>query len=253
MMPPSRALLFGLYASGAALGCSDASATAPCSSELARQGISYDIQKSRFAFGGTPTMMTLSSHAVRWQGPNGSLLIQTYDAAPEIFAQLLPYAPQASLPAATTDIPTAEAYLRDYIETMGVPACQIIGVPGSHDPIVQRVIVGIGVPDSTAMATFDVDYQTTSENLYWPEIPEDAVAAAQAFQSALASPSALAAFKSKLPSDAQGRGHVVIHHSSPAGVLEGPFAAVVTYDVRSPHGTELYSFDSNANLVTLPM
>jgi hypothetical protein len=52
--------------------------------------------------------------------------------------------------------------------------------------------------------------------------------AARAFHDQLAAAGALAAYKAKLPADAQGDGRVVIHHRVGGSSL--PFTAVVTYD-----------------------
>jgi hypothetical protein len=83
-------------------------------------------------------------------------------------------------------------------------------------------------PCVAAFARFDTNDQTTFETFYWPEIPADVVTQARAFHDQLAAPGALAEYKAKLPADAQGDGHVVIHHR--AGGSSLPFTAVTTYD-----------------------
>jgi hypothetical protein len=91
-----------------------------------------------------------------------------------------------------------------------------------------------------------VDDQTTTESFYWPEIPADVVAAARAFRDKLAAPGALAAFKAKLPADAQGDGSVVIHHHVAGST--GSFVAAVTYQTiqitPQNDGGDIY-FDPN--------
>ena len=93
--------------------------------------------------------------------------------------------------------------------------------------------------------------QTTYESFFWPEIPANVVSAAIALQNQNADPNALAAYKAKLPADAQGQGRVVIHHTS-AGSLQ-PFQTAATYDVveTTPEddGGDL-NFDQNGNPVT---
>jgi hypothetical protein len=77
------------------------------------------------------------------------------------------------------------------------------------------------------------------------------VSAAIAFKNQLAAPGALAAYKAKLPADAQGDGRVVIHHSS--GLSMGSFQSAATYDVvqTTPQndGGDL-NFDPDGNPIT---
>jgi hypothetical protein len=101
-------------------------------------------------------------------------------------------------------------------------------VAGPTTAILERAIDGISVVESRGVAQFDVDDQTTSESCYWPEIPADVVSAARAFRDQLAAAGALAAFKAKLPADAQGDGSVVIHHHVTGA--PGAFVAVATYE-----------------------
>jgi hypothetical protein len=71
--------------------------------------------------------------------------------------------------------------------------------------------------------------------------------------------SGLAAYKAKLPADAQGQGQVLIHHTSAGS--SSPFHAAVTYDVVQTEppsdsggislgGEADLSFDPNGNPVT---
>jgi hypothetical protein len=85
------------------------------------------------------------------------------------------------------------------------------------------------------------------------------VSAAVTFANQLADPAGLAAYKAKLPADAQGQGHVAIHHTSMGS--QSPFYAAATYDVvqTAPPsddgginfgGDEDLSFDPNGHPVT---
>jgi hypothetical protein len=113
---------------------------------------------------------------------------------------------------------------------------------------------GVPVKDSFAWATFDADNQTTAESFYWPEIPGDVMSAAVALKNQLAGPAALAAYKAKLPADAQGDGGVIIHHSSMG--WSGAFQAAAVFDVvqTTPEddGGDLY-FDANGSPITTIM
>ena len=74
---------------------------------------------------------------------------------------------------------------------------------------------------------------------------------ADIFTEQTADPNTLAAYKTKLPADAQGQGRVVIHHTH-AGALS-PFESAATYDVvqTTPlnDGSDL-NFDQDGNPVT---
>jgi hypothetical protein len=220
-------------------GGSDSQA-AVCSTTAALPAVKYDITKSRFAFGGKPVMTVQPDGSVLWTGPDGVLSIAPYGFSS---ASLDSGALESSLSPATTDYATEVAYARDYYVAMGVRACEVVAGPNIYS-VLQRAVAGVLVAESIANATFDVDNQTTREDFYWPEVPASVVAGAVAFQQQLADPAALAAYKAKLPADAQGQGQVVIHHSDPAAAAFSPFQALFTYDVH----TSGDAGDGNANL-----
>jgi hypothetical protein len=179
---------------------------------------------------------------------------------------------EENLPDWSSDQAALSAHVESYFESMGLASCQIAnttifggvgggGAAGGSITVLQsqssvdvaRGISNIPVVESLANARFDSANQTTAETFYWPEIPADVVAAARAFHDQLANPTALAAYKAKLPLDAQGDGQVVIHHSSAGS--KPPFQSATTYDVLQTvnpvlgEGSEL-SFDANGNAVT---
>ena len=122
-------------------------------------------------------------------------------------------------------------------------------LPRSGWPI--RAVDGIIVGESMAYARFDSQDQSTSEGFYWPTIPADAVTSARAFHAKLADPNELAAYKAKLPADAQGDGIVNLHHTNSSSTS---LFAAATYDVESPAGRfgrgSRLSFDSDGNSVS---
>ena len=157
-------------------------------------------------------------------------------------------APETNLPDWSSDTAQLTQHVKDYWASMGVAPCQIgiagvdgsgggggsvngptIAVVGPSSVSLGRAIGGVPVVESLAVARFNSSDQTTEESFYWPEIPADVVSAAIAFKNQLAAPGALAAYKAKLPADAQGAGRVVIHHTS--GVTMGAFQSAATYDV----------------------
>jgi hypothetical protein len=182
-------------------------------------------------------------------------------------------APEANLPDWSSDQAALSAHVESYFESMGLASCQIANttifgsaggggaVNGGTVAVLQsqstvllaRGIANIPVVESLANARFDSANQTTAETFYWPEIPADVVAAARAFHDQLSDPTALAAYKAKLPSDAQGDGQVVIHHTSAWST--SPFQSATTYDVLQTVNSLLgeaseLSFDPNGNPVT---
>jgi hypothetical protein len=260
----------GLACGGAGNGASasdDPLASEPCATGQPLAGASYDIAKSRFAFGSTPVAVDAGA-LVRWTGSEGVVAIWS-DGAES--ASLNGGAPAANLPGWSGDGESLDAHVVAYFESMGVQPCQIAstgeesgamgGGPtdGSGDILVAtptavslaRGVQGVNVRDSLANAEFDSNDQTTEETLYWPEIPADVVSAALVFQAQLAAPGALAAYKAKLPTDAQGPGSVVIHHSSMG--TSAPFVAAAVYDTveitPDDSGGDIF-FDPNGNPVT---
>lgn len=262
-----RQLLFALASCATALGCtapiasgsivqntgraevapSDAT-TAACPVDGGLAGATYDITKSKFAFGSTPRRDGVGGGFVRWVGSDGALGISTSGAE---LGVMNAGAPESSLPDWSSDPAASAAHVLAYFESMGVEACQVPGSGATYfgsgtgtadggltaftsngsTTELERGYSGIRIKESLAYAHVESADQTTGESLYWPAIPADVVSAAIAFRAALATPVGLAAYKALLPPDAQGDGQVVIHHSS--GESQGAFAAGVTYDVLS--------------------
>jgi hypothetical protein len=239
---------------------------APCSPGSPLKGASYDITQSRFAFGSAPSAQDAGS-LVRWVGADG--VVGIFSDGFEL-GSMNAGAPESNLPDWSTDSAQLSAHASDYWVSMGVASCQIAGTgingsvggggsvdggfivtTGSRTVMLARGIDGIPVVESLAVARFDVNDQTTQEFFYWPEIPANVVSAAVSFKNQLGDPSALAAYKTKLPADAQGQGRVVIHHTS--GGSRSPFQTAATYDViqTTPQndGGDL-NFDENGNPVT---
>lgn len=237
----------GQNTSGAEAAASDTTAAA-CLVDGGLAGATYDITKSKFAFGSTPTLDDAGGGFVRWVGSDGALGIWTSGTE---LGVMNAGAPEWNLPDWSSDPAASAAHVLAYFESMGVEACQVPGSGATYfgsgtgmadggstsftsngsTAELERGYSGIRINESLAYAHFESADTTTSESLYWPAIPADVVSAAIAFQAALATPAGLAAYQALLPPDAQGDGQVVIHHSSSGS--QGPFAAGVTYDVVS--------------------
>lgn len=216
-------------------------------------GASYDVAKSRFAFGSTPAQDDQNG-LTRWVGADGVVAIEPSGGELGI---LNGGAPEANLPDWSDDPAALVPHVTAYFATFGVSACQIAATPingGSDGRTVTlvRAVDGINVVESLAYARFDNQDQSTSEGFYWPEIPADVVSGARAFQATLADPTQLAAYKAKLPADAQGDGLVNLHHTGASSTAA--FAAAATYDVQPPPSTlgraSTLSFDADGNPVS---
>jgi hypothetical protein len=234
----------GSAASGGVTGCEIGAPLA---------GAAYDITKSRFAFGSTPTDGDASGF-VRWVGVDGVVAIEQSGGELGI---LNAGAPEASLPDWSADTTLLTSHVTAYFATFGVSSCQIGGAQvnsgsGGRTIALTRSVDGINVVESLANARFDSQDQSTSEGFYWPTIPADVVTGARAFQAMLAAPTELAAYKAKLPADAQGDGLVNLHHTSSSST--SPFAVAATYDVEAPAGPlgsgSILSFDADGNPVS---
>jgi len=253
-------------------GTAEVAAATSCDPGAALTGATYDLSRSRFAFGSTPSEEQVST-MTRWVGSDGVVAIESCGSEQGIMNA---GAPEETLPDWSPDPVALAAHVREYFVSMGVDPCQILddGVTGSGSagcsggatdgascqPLtgssmidLARGVDGIRVVESRAYARFNVNDQTTSESLYWPAISAEVVTSARSFAGKLADASALAAYKAQLPSNAQGDGQVVIHHSScmyPAA----PFQAAATYDVLQTNPTGMMeatiSFDADGNRVT---
>jgi len=233
--------------SGGASTGSTTAAISSCAPGETLKGASYDVTKSRFAFGSTPVRDDANGFA-RWVGKDGVVAIT---ASGWEIGGLNAGAPEGSLPNWSDDPAAFTAHVRAYLESFGIDDCQVgnAGVDGGAAPTVglARAVDGIPVGESIAFASIDDADQSTSEGFYWPTVPADVVTAARDLRDRLADPTALAAYKAKLPPAAQGDGEVVIHHSD--STMTGPFSAAATYDVNELGEEVTASFDADGNPV----
>ena len=229
------------------------SAVTGCEVGAPLAGATYDVTKSRFAFGSTPVRDD-SNGLSRWVGADGVVAIWPNGGE---LASMNGGAPEASLPDWSNDPVALTRHVSAYLTSFGIASCQVegadvLGGSGGRTIGLVRTLDGMIVGESQAFARFDDQDQSTSEGFYWPTIPADVVASARTFHARLADPTQLAAYKAKLPADAQGDGVVNLHHTSSSS--SSPFAAAATYDVETPpsqlgRGSSL-SFDADGNPVT---
>jgi hypothetical protein len=224
-----------------------------CAPGAVLRGTTYDIMRSRFAFGSTPVLDDANG-LMRWVGDHGVVAIWPSGAAQ---GSMNAGAPERNLPDWSNDVPALEAHVRAYFVTFNIDACQMptasaLGGSGGRTIELPRSVDGISVAESRAFARFESENQTTDESLYWPTVSAEVVTAARALRDRLTDPAQLAAYKALLPGDAQGDGVVRIHHTS--SVLEGPFQAAATYDVvrqsTDTRGASNLSFDASGAAIT---
>ena len=221
-------------------------ATSPCGDQpgTALLGVTYDITKSRFAFGGPPTKSEMNGFA-RWVGPRGALAI-----FPSGQVDATQNAGEFQKPDWSNDAAALSAHVRTYFVSLGVADCQIgrVQVLGGNQGMtiaLARFLDEIPVVNSKANARMNVDDQSTSETLHWPALPSATISAAKSFRDQLADPLALATYRTKLPPDAQGDGQVVIHHTA---VFTKPMRFDATWDVTDDR--TMRSFDVNGTAVS---
>ncbi len=234
-------------------GASMSGAVTGCEVGAPLEGAAYDVTKSRFAFG-SPPVRDDEGGFIRWVGNDGVVALE--QSGGEI-GSMNGGAPEASLPDWSNDPTALGAHITAYFESFGVAACQVGSAQandgfGGRTILLARSVDGVAVAESLAYARFDNQDQSTSEGFYWPTIPAAAVTSARAFREKLADPVQLAAYKAKLPANAQGDGVLILHHTSETS--PPPFTAAATYDVEPPPtilgaGATL-SFDADGNPVS---
>jgi hypothetical protein len=224
-----------------------------CAPGAPLNGAPYDLAKSQFAFGSTPVRKD-EFGLVRWVGDHGVVAIEPSGGE---LGEMNGGAPEVGLPDWSNDPAALEAHARAYFASFGVATCQapsaqVLGGTDGRTISLLRSVDGVNIGESAAYARFNSQDQTTSEAFYWPMIPADVVTSARALHERLADPAQLAAYKMKLPADAQGDGGVVVHHTSAAST--SPFAAAATYDVVMTVGVlgmpAVLSFDADGNPVS---
>ena len=242
---------------GAPSGNGSSSATDPCGGGADLAGYVHTVAHSRFAFGGTP-IESKEGSIERWTGPDGVFALEANGNATAILNGGAPE--QSAAPFGDAD--AHNAHVVSYFTGAGMPTCEVGAVQalgGSSSgggsvvsTSITRTIDGIAIDESIAYASFIATDQTTLEGVYWPVLPQAVVADARSWRDALSDAANLAAYRATLPSDAQGSGRVVLHHTPMYSTLA--FQAVATFDVdpAPPASDDTRSFDRSGHRVTLP-
>jgi hypothetical protein len=241
-------------------GSGTAGATS-CDPGAALTGMTYDVGKSKFAFGGTPAASPFPSGGTHYIGPHGAMLIDQYGY---VSATMNGDAPENGLADFAGDDAAILQHAKDYFGAMGLDGCQIttpsvlsggsgsgsssgsVTVSTSRTLSMNRAVDGIPVFNSMANAEFRAGDVTTFEAVRWPTISADVVSAARALRDQLKDPAKLAAYRAKLPANAQGDGQVVIEHTG-FSTAATPFVAVAAWYVAQPYGV---FFDANGAAVS---
>jgi hypothetical protein len=226
----------GCVACGSSDDSRQAASALGCEQGEALQGGTYDVAKSRFAWGSVP-VQEQDPTFMRWVGVDGVVAINANGAELGI---LNAGAPEANLPDFSNDVAASQTHVGDYFASMSVQACQtsssdVDAGSGGRVIALARSIDGIPVAESNAFARFNDANQTTSEGFYWPTIPAETVDAAEALSVRDADPAGLASYQALLPAEAQGTGRVVIHHTSSSSTAA--FRSAATYDVQESGGS----------------
>lgn len=188
-------------------------------------GARWTLEKSRFAFGGTPVL-----DGARWVGPHGVVALFSPEHA---MSSMNSGAPESGRPDFSADSDALQAHVKEYLMGFGIEACQIadiqlMGSGGGGGPVggptttfvghttisLNRAIDGIRVHDSMAYAQINDQDQAIQEAVNWPTLPAELVADAKALRDRLRDPAKLAEYRSKLTTDFRlsDDGEVTIHH-----------------------------------------
>lgn len=244
----------GHASSGNESSASTSGDPASCQPGAVLKGATYDMSKSRFAFGSTPVRDD-STGFLRWVGIHGVVAIESSGGEMGIMNA---GAPETNLADWSNDPTALGDHVREYFVAMGTDPCQIaqsqvLGGSGGRTIGLARAVDTIPVVESNAFARLNINDQSTSEGFYWPTVPADVVAAARVLRDRLADSSGRATYKAKLPPEAQGDGRVVIHHTD--AVSSTTFRSGVTYDVDESGGMlglgSTQSFDADGNPVSM--
>jgi hypothetical protein len=105
--------------------------------------------------------------------------------------------------------------------------------------VINRAIDGVPVAGSHAWAQFNINDDVVAEQVWWPELPASVRADVAALRAMLGDPTALADYRSKLPTAIAGQDpQVVIHHTDAFAA----FAVSVTADFTSADKKSILSF-----------
>jgi hypothetical protein len=225
-------------------------------------GYVHHANASKFHLGAN-TSLTSDGYLERTVGDEGAFTLEPIKGVS--LAILAAKAPVAQRPPLTTDGDAHNAAVRAYFVTAGLPESQIdsvsvhahmqagglitAGFPESKlvkfTSVISRIVGGVPVSDSSAYASFNADGETTSEFLYWPQIPAATLADAKALQERISDPDQLASLLAQagLQASALG-GRVVIHHTRHTQLPPLEFWA--TYDVMV--GKSEIHVDSNGKV-----
>lgn len=157
------------------------------------------------------------------------------------------------------DSDAQNAAVQSYFTAAGLPADQVASVSADgatrvHGQdvlsgwysILHRGYDGIPIDDSIAAAALNAGGLSSSEQVYWPDIPVDVLEQARVFKKMLADPTKRAAYIQKLPASSRDA-ILVIHHTS--SFWQGPFEAKAC--CRGSINNHI-CFDMNGNLIQLP-
>jgi hypothetical protein len=101
----------------------------------------------------------------------------------------------------------------------------------SYTTVITRVVQGVPVPDSFAVARFNKNDETTMEWVYWPSIPGSIIDDAKKLSALLGDAHARSAYVDKLPPEVarNSQAEVTIRHSDFA---DPKFTTFASYDVH---------------------
>jgi hypothetical protein len=147
-----------------------------------------------------------------------------------------------------------------YFTAAGIPTSQVGGVhattnsyqaSASFSSSLDRLVSGVPVVESHAMAQLDLSGEVVAEDVYWPSLDQSVADDASALSQIVSDPSQRAAYVAKLPPDLEA-GSVVVHHASET--VRTTFVAYATYDASTANtgGMSVRHFLKDGTEVRLP-
>jgi len=229
-------------------------------------GYQHTLAHSRFDVGPNPREYAEYGWS-KTNGPDGIFSVNLDNHA----ARAIPHPSSPALQAGPygSSLQEHNDHVLAYFVGCGIPRDQIASVDGSpevetggspsdttsssfklvsYTSSLVRAADGIPVVDSVAWARFNATDQVVRETVYWPAIPGQVLADAEALRTKLSDPTALAAFQAHLPAGATGS-RVVIRHRGMDN-HNGSFGAAAVYDVID--GQVVRHFDANGQEEQLP-
>ena len=233
--------------------------------QLTYPGYMHQLSRSKFPLVPEKDVSEFGFH--KTVGPTGTFAVRASNGS--VLAILNADASALSVGPLPVSAADHNARVRDYFVAAGIPREQIGSVSahaemlGTGDPVaptqgaeflgytsvLNRVLEGIPIVDSTAVASFNKNGDVVYESVHWPSIPFSAIEDAKSIDAMLADSPRASAWRQKLPSSVREQhGTVVVRHTHSSS--DAPFKAIAAWAVLD--GQAARHFGIQGDELTLP-